>query len=223
MSIETTYQRGSPHIGAVGAQAGAAQQQTARPPRADAVRNRARVLTAAREAFAQHGSDAQMEDVARRAQVGVGTVYRHFQTKDVLIDALLTQCFTQLVAEVSNALEIPDAWEAINTAFRASAELQARDRCLADVLGERKQTFTATAPIMNDLREVWRQLLDRGQSQGVIRPDVSVADLSSLMCGLANVVNSAPQRGAWERYLSLLLDGLRAAPTLTPLVALTSS
>jgi AcrR family transcriptional regulator len=190
-----------------------------RPLRADAARNRARVLQAARATFAERGSEAQIEDVARGAGVGVGTVYRHFATKDALIDALLAERFSELVTSLGGVLEIKDPWEAVVTGFRLAAEGQAQDRCMAGAVRERKETFTATAPIMDELRHIWRELLQRGQAQGMVRPDLTVEDISSLMCGLANVVSSAPERSVWERYLAIILDGLRAAPTSTPLPA----
>src|ERR1700756_2007672 len=84
-----------------------------RPLRADAARNRERVLAAAREAFAEYGRDAQMEDVARRAGVGVGTVYRHFATKEALVDALLETRFRQAMERAREALALEDPWEAV--------------------------------------------------------------------------------------------------------------
>jgi AcrR family transcriptional regulator len=188
-----------------------------RPLRADAARNRARVIEAAGEAFSECGSDAQMEDVARRAGVGVGTVYRHFATKEALVDALLTARFTELTARVREQLEIDDPWNAVVAAFELTAELQAHDRCLAGALGEHKRAFTASAPIMDELRGAWGELLGRAQDRGVLRPDFTVADLSNLMCGLANVVGSAPDRTSWQRYLAIVLDGLRSGPTRSPL------
>jgi hypothetical protein len=104
-------------------------------------------------------------------------------------------------------------------AFGTTADLQAQDRCLAGALGERKREFTASAPIMDDLRAAWGELLIRAQDRGVLRPDFTLADLSNLMCGLANVVGSAPDRTSWERYLAIVLDGLRADPS-RPLLSL---
>jgi AcrR family transcriptional regulator len=191
-----------------------------RPLRADAARNRDRVLAAARDAFAECGSDAQMEDVARRAGVGVGTVYRHFQTKEALIDALLTARFTQLADRVRTSLQTEDPWQAVVEAFQRTAELQAEDRCLTDALAEHKAIFTEQAPIMAELRAIWGELLDRGQRQGVIREDLSVEDIPSLMCALATVVGRSSRSRDWERYLGLLLDGLRAAPVKSRLAPL---
>jgi AcrR family transcriptional regulator len=85
-----------------------------RPLRADARRNREKVLAAARAEFSEHGRDAQMDEVARRAGVGVGTVYRHFPTKEALIEALMVDSFQMIAAEARAALEIEDPWEAFS-------------------------------------------------------------------------------------------------------------
>src|SRR6201991_4974801 len=92
-----------------------------KPLRADARRNRERVLTAARAAFAEHGREAQMDDVARRAGVGVGTVYRHFPTKEALVNALALDLFEKLVQGAREALAIEDPWEAFTQALWAGA------------------------------------------------------------------------------------------------------
>src|SRR3954468_9163530 len=99
-----------------------------RPLRADARRNRERVLIAARAAFAEHGREAQMDDVARRAGVGVGTVYRHFPTKEALVNALALDLFERLVQHAREALAIEDPWEAFTQALWTGAGLLSSDR-----------------------------------------------------------------------------------------------
>src|SRR5919199_1126344 len=95
-----------------------------RPQRADARRNRERVVAAARAEFGERGRDAQMDDVARRAGVGVGTVYRHFPTKRALLEALMLAAFNSIAAEAERALkEIEDPWEAFATVVRHGAEV----------------------------------------------------------------------------------------------------
>src|SRR3954467_1980082 len=105
-----------------------------RPLRADARRNRERVLTAARAVFAAQGHEAQMDDVARQAEVGVGTVYRHFPTKEALIEALALEAFAHGAASAREALEIADPWEALAHALWAAAEILAGDRALAELM-----------------------------------------------------------------------------------------
>src|SRR5947208_8597118 len=107
---------------------------TTRPLRADAQRNRDKIVAAARDCFSEEGLDAQMEDVARRAGVGVGTVYRHFTTKDELVDALADERFDRLRDLALEALEMEDPCEAFETFVRASARIQTEDRALSEVL-----------------------------------------------------------------------------------------
>ena len=102
--------------------------------RADARRNRERIVAAARSAFEEAGMDAQMEDVARRAGLGVGTLYRHFPTKEALIGELLAEKFRLLLEGARDALEIEDPWEAFAGTLRRNAELMAADAAVQDVL-----------------------------------------------------------------------------------------
>ena len=101
--------------------------------RADARRNREKVLEAARAVFSEQGRDAQMDDVARRAGVGVGTVYRHFPTKEALIEALMVAAFETIAAAAEEALEIEDPWEAFASVCWRGAETMAADRALSEV------------------------------------------------------------------------------------------
>lgn len=184
-----------------------------RRPRADAIRNRKRVIAAARLAFAEHGSDAQMEDVARRAGVGVGTVYRHFATKEALIDAALVARFAEALEIVRGSLRLHGPWQAVVAAFSEVAELNARDRCFSGIVAQQVQASAALAPVMEELRITWGELIARAQREGAMRRDVGVEDMPALMCALASVVAAAPSRAVWERYLAIVLDGLRAPPT----------
>jgi AcrR family transcriptional regulator len=180
--------------------------------RADAVRNRAKVLDAARAAFAEHGADAQMEDVARRAGVGVGTVYRHFPTKQALAEALVEARFEYTIAFVRELLDKePDPWHAIVRSFEHCAETQERDRAWAAVLGQMAGGINgAAAPREHQVEELLalqEQLLARARAAGVVREDLTAVDMPSLYCGLANVVLAGV--ADWRRYLDFVLDGLR--------------
>ena len=182
--------------------------------RADAVRNRARVLDAARAAFAEHGADAQMEEIARRAGVGVGTVYRHFPTKQALAEALVEERFARVLAHQRELLEDPDPWRAIERSFEFCATLQEQDRNLAGTLA----TLAGVAATPTDppdhqrveLLAATEQMLARAHAAGAIRPDLKAIDMPPLYCGLASVVQAGV--ADWRRYLALLLDGLRARP-----------
>jgi AcrR family transcriptional regulator len=193
-----------------------------RPQRADARRNRERVLAAGREAFAEQGREAQMDDVARRAGVGVGTVYRHFPDKSALMEALLAERFEQFVALGLAALEVEDPWVALHDWLFACGELQASDMgfcdCLGDALpGERRAALAESTGLL----ALNVELLGRGQRAGVIRADADPTDIGLIMGGVAATARrQAEDRvgGSWRRHLALSLDGLRA-PGSGPLPA----
>lgn len=178
--------------------------------RADAVRNRAKVLEAARAAFAEHGADAQMEDVARRAGVGVGTVYRHFPTKQALGEALVEERFDHTIAFVRELVdEDGDPWRAIERCFEHCAATQEADRAWAAALAS-MAGGTLVGPREHQIGELLaleEQLLVRARAAGVVREDLVASDMPALFCALASVVQAGGK--GWQRYLELLLDGLR--------------
>jgi AcrR family transcriptional regulator len=177
------------------------------------VRNRAKVLEAGRAAFAEHGAEAQMEDVARRAGVGVGTVYRHFPTKQALAEALIEERFDRTIAFVRGLVdEESDPWRAIERCFEYCADAQERDRAWAAVLALMAGGMGAMGPRehqMHELLALEEQLIARGRAAGVVREDLTAADMPALFCALASVVQAGGRN--WRRYLDLLLDGLRPA------------
>jgi len=179
--------------------------------RADAVRNRAKVLEAARAAFAEHGAEAQMEDVARRAGVGVGTVYRHFPTKQALAEALVEERFEGTIAFVRELVEQQgDPWDALVRCFEYCAATQERDRAWAAVLSLMAGGMGAMGPREHQMQELLAledTLIARAREAGVARADLTAADMPALFCALASVVQAGGRN--WRRYLDLLLDGLR--------------
>src|SRR5437764_9091260 len=121
------------------------QPRSDRTLRADARRNHEAVIAAAKKLFADQGLDAQMPDVAKAARVGVGTVYRHFPTKDDLIAALVAERFERLAQRALESLELDDPWEGISEFIRLSAQIQADDRGLCEVMGSRPEVMDAAA------------------------------------------------------------------------------
>lgn len=180
-----------------------------RPLRADARRNRERIMAAARACFASDGLEAQMDDVARRARVGVGTLYRHFPDKQALLSALAAERFGQLAELAAGALEIEEPWQAFRTFMWRSAELASTDRAHCQVLGA---TPEHESPELESLRARTAELVRRGKLAGSIRTDFQPDDVPVIMCALGRVMERA--HGAepvpWQRYLSLVLDGVRA-------------
>jgi AcrR family transcriptional regulator len=181
--------------------------------RADARRNRERILEAAKEVFGEDGADAQMDDVARRAGVGVGTVYRHFPNKDVLIGELVTEKFTGFTEAAREALKEEDAWEGFGQLLHGTAEHMAENVALQDVLRTTGKAFEYAEPARLELNAVMDKLIKRAQRQGAMRKDFKAEELGMLMSGLcASMSGPLPEQRNWERHLEILLDGLRAKP-----------
>jgi AcrR family transcriptional regulator len=188
------------------------QKLASRPLRADARRNRERVIAAAGIVFAEHGRDAQMDDVAKRAGVGVGTVYRHFPTKEALIEALAIDRFERILATGKEALLNPDPWAAFEGAIYAGAELTASDRSFSEIVGELSGPMPLPEALERDMRETYGELMRRAQEAGALRADVVFDDVPMLMCGIG-MGSLKPHMcpGAWQRHVGIVLDGLRAA------------
>jgi len=191
-----------------------------RPLRADARRNREKVLAAARAVFAEHGRDAQMDDVARRAGVGVGTVYRHFPTKEALIEALMVAAFEAIAAEADAALEVEDPWEAFSSVLWRGAEVMAGNRALSEVFASIPGAMEAAMPTVEGLTETMAKVIRRAQEAGTLRADVVVDDIPMVMCGIGSATKKEHRcEDAWRRHLAILLDGLRADSASGPLPA----
>ena len=179
--------------------------------RADARRNREAVLAAAKKLFAEEGLDAQMPDIAKAAKVGVGTVYRHFPTKDDLITALAQERFQRLADKVSEALQAENPWDGLCDVIRFAAQIQAEDRGLCEVMGSRPEVMDASARAAG-LDKLIARLVRRAQRSGDLRKDVTWQDVPMIACGLGSVTQAevGPAAGRWPRLLEIILDGLRA-------------
>ena len=183
-----------------------------RPLRADARRNREKVLAAARAVFSEHGREAQMDDVARRAGVGVGTVYRHFPTKEALIEALMVDSFEAIAAQATAALEIDDAWEAFTSVLWRGAEIMAADRTLSEVFASIPGALEQAMPTIGGLQETTAVLMRRAIEAGALREDAVLEDIPMIMCGIGSATKKEHRCAApWKRHLMIVLDGLRAS------------
>lgn len=186
---------------------------TCRPQRADARRNREKILDAAMRAFSETGLDTQMDDLARRAGVGVGTLYRHFPTKEELVRALIVHHMSALAEVARRRLEAAndDPWEAFAGFLLESAERHERERLLSQVLATQPSSwFRHAAVVETRLAERAAELLRRAQAAGAARPDASGDDIPMIMCGLSAVLEADWGPDAWRRYMQLMLEGLRA-------------
>src|SRR5215207_4700297 len=179
----------------------------ARPLRADARRNRERILKAARSVFAEQGMHSQIDDVAKRAKVGVGTVYRHFPTKEALAEALVRERFEEIAGYAREALEREDAWEGFCELIWRAAERNAADMAFCEAVASTDQSRVVREV---GLLESTTTLMRRAVARGRMRADATEADVPMIMCGAGSVMRLGPTSDAWRRYLTLMLDGLRA-------------
>jgi AcrR family transcriptional regulator len=186
--------------------------QATKPLRVDAERNRARIVEVAQAAFAEHGLDVPLEDVAGGAGVGIATLYRRFPTRDDLIAACFERRLADYARAAEEALEVPDGWSGFCSYVERICAMQAEDRGLADVL-------TRTFPNAKELEaqrtlgyERSVRLLDRARTEGTLRSDVVPEDLVLLLMANAGVVQGfgAASPEAWRRFVALMLDGFRA-------------
>jgi AcrR family transcriptional regulator len=183
--------------------------------RADARRNRERIVEAARAAFAEQGPEAQIDDIARRADVGVGTVYRHFPTKDALMGELIRLKLTAIRDRARRWLAAgSDPGEAFRGFLREQAEVIAKDAALQRMLWpESKETWVPLASLFEEVNDAVGELITRAKESGAIRRDLEVGDVRTFMCGLGAIM-AADARGVmpfdWRRQLEFMLDGLRA-------------
>jgi AcrR family transcriptional regulator len=181
-----------------------------RPLRADARRNRERVLEAARACFREDGSNAQMDDVAGRAGVGVGTVYRHFPDKAALLEALISERFREFAEDGRRAIEEDDVWEALTSWLMRCGEWQESDRAFCEYLTNAIPHETkALVAEREGLQEVDRLFIAKGKRAGVIRKDARADDIPLIMTGIAATARVGGAAGSWRRHLMLALDGLK--------------
>ncbi|MFF7179569.1 TetR family transcriptional regulator [Streptomyces sp. NPDC008121] len=178
--------------------------------RADARRNHERLLAEARAAFAVHGTDASLEDVARRAGVGIGTLYRHFPTRDALVNAVFQEALGALLQRSRDLAEAADPCGALTEWLRALITHAGEYRGLARALMSAScDESSALAPCSVPLRAAGERLLDRAVRAGAVREDVSIGDLMQLTKAIALAAEQSPDdRGLADRLLALTLRGL---------------
>ncbi|KRF20085.1 TetR family transcriptional regulator [Nocardioides sp. Soil797] len=197
-----------------------AEPPAAHALRADAERNRERILEAARSVFAEQGLDGSTNEVARRAGVGVATLFRRFPTRGDLVEAVFRDKMRDYATAIEHALADPDAWQGFQALIMRMCEMQAQDRGFADVL-------TLTFPTAKRLEEerdrsahALGELIDRAKATGQLRADFEHQDVPLILMANAGVVNgtrsAAPD--AWRRLASYLVQSF-AAQAAQPLPA----
>jgi AcrR family transcriptional regulator len=187
--------------------------------RADAERNRARILTAAAEVFAERGLDASLDDIAAHAGVGIGTVYRRFPDKDALIDALFDDKIDRVVALADDALEVLDPWEGLTTFMRGMCRMQAEDRGFKEALLSSDSGRERVAGARGRIAPRAMKLLTRAQEAGAVRADLGAFDVPMLnLCvGLIADRTRHVAPDYWERVLTIVLDGISTRGATTPM------
>jgi len=186
----------------------------ARPLRADAERNRAKILEAAADVFAGAGLEATLHDVAARARVGVGTVYRRFPDKEALLGALFDDKLRMVIEVAERATHEPDSWAALVGFLRALTEMQSENRGLHEVLNGSEYCQDRVAEARTEFAPLIDRLLARAQADGHVRADLEPSDLTVilLMLNAVALFSHEARPDLWERQLELVLEGLRARP-----------
>jgi AcrR family transcriptional regulator len=184
---------------------------TERPLRKDAERNRRRILDAAREVFAERGLDAGLDQIARHAGLGVGTVYRRFPDKARLIDALFEERIAAIAALAEEAAAHEDPWAGLVFFFERSLAEQAVDRGLKQLLLSGARGCAQVSAGRERIAPPLRGLVARAHKAGVLREDVAVQDLPMISLMLGSLMDASRDAAPelWRRYLELLLGGLR--------------
>ncbi|MBV9919192.1 MAG: TetR/AcrR family transcriptional regulator [Solirubrobacterales bacterium] len=186
-----------------------AQTTPVSPKRADARRNRERVLAAAREAFARGGESTALEEIARRAGVGIGTLYRHFPNRQALLEALYVNEVEE-VCRSAERLDDADPWQALNDWFERLIGYLATKRALAHEL---MNYLDADAALFKECRaglfSAGEPLLKRAQDAGAVRPDVEFSQVMHMVVGISKIPGDPDQI---EHILRVALDGLRYQP-----------
>ncbi len=188
--------------------------------RADAARNRQRVLAAAAQVFAERGLEASLDEVAHAAGVGVGTVYRRFPNKEALVDALFEDKVESLLVLAAEAAAFDDPWEGFVHFVEGALESQVCNRGLRDVLLRSDVGCAGASKVRDAVTPILAEIIGRAQAAGRLRPDVVVNDVPMLVTMLGAVADyvGAGDADLWRRYMVLILDGLIAdRQTWTPL------
>jgi AcrR family transcriptional regulator len=181
--------------------------------RRDARANRDRILSAAAEAFAEHGLEVSVEEIARRSGVGMGTLYRRFPHKAALVDAIFEAQVDELASIAENALAGGEAWDGLRSFLEQAVSLQAKNRGFAEIVAVHLRDETLIAKARARVTPLLRQLVERAQASGELRPDIVYEDISVLLWMSGRVVDATREVAPdfWRRQLTLALDGLRAS------------
>ena len=188
-----------------------AVEKAPRKPRADSLRNRDLLLTAAKTAFGEAGAEAPLEDIARRAGVGIGTLYRHFPTREALVAAVYSREIEQLAASADTLLAEGPAGRALGAWLDLLIDYMATKRVIAPALradpGEGSRLYATSG---STILETLKRLTDAAHAAGDIRADIGFEDILRMMSGLSQGYEQPGWDAGARRLLSVMMAGLRA-------------
>ena len=183
-----------------------------RAPRRDRARNREALLAAARGAFAEHGLGASLQQIARDAGVAIGTLYRHFPTRDDLLVAVFADKLATVASRGEQALADPDPWTGFTRFVETLCALAADDLGFNELTSIDRPARGGAAAVRAHIHQLWQRLLTRAQEAGTVRPDLVLNDMFVLLWSQSRIIEGtygvAPR--AWRRHLHLMLDAYRA-------------
>jgi AcrR family transcriptional regulator len=179
--------------------------------RADARRNRERIISASRELFAREGPHTQMDEIAAHAGVGIGTVYRHFPTKEALLTAMVRDRFQEFAELAILAEEIPDPLEALESVIRRSAEAVEGDMGFQlAMMGSNELEWEGIEEQKAALAQVVTRIIARAIAADVVRDDFTFEDFGMVMCGITSTMYYKPGNASWLRHLEIIMGGICA-------------
>src|ERR1700691_5645016 len=179
--------------------------------RADARRNRERIMSSGRELFARDGPEAQMDEIAAHAGVGIGTVYRHFPTKEALLTQMVRVRFEEFAAIATLAEDSADPRDALETVMRRSAEAVEGDVGFQlAMMGSNELEWDGIEDQKAVLAAVVSRIIQRAVGAGVVQDDFTFEDFGMVMCGITATMYYKPGSGDWRRHLAIVLHGIRA-------------
>lgn len=184
-----------------------------RPLRADARRNRERILASGRDLFATRGADVQMDEIAAHAGVGIGTLYRHFPDKQALVTEMVRQRFAQFSEIAAEAEQIVDPFESLEAALLTSMTAVEGDIGFQFAMMRSEELeWEGIEEDKAGFADSVTRILERAKEAGVVRPDITFDDFPMILCGITSTMYFKPGGADWKRHLGLILDGLRVAP-----------
>jgi AcrR family transcriptional regulator len=177
--------------------------------RADARRNRERIMSAGRELFARDGPETQMDEIAAHAGVGIGTIYRHFPTKEALLTEMVRVRFQEFTAIAMLAEDTVDPRDAVETVMRRSAEAVEGDMGFQlAMMGSNQLEWEGIEEQKAALAAVLTRIIARAVAAGVVRDDFTFEDFGMVMCGITSTMYYKPGSADWRRHLAIILDGV---------------